>query len=282
MTAKVGYPSKRVGSGSGTHIHGLGVSNGVMENYAISGSPGNCRGVPTSLPPPPSPETITAVEHLFEATPLGDSETQHMIHDVAHVTLVLADERPSAKVTFPVTGSIDITSSSAYQFHNNVSLPTRLSVTESADSSTDRGRTRGELLVSRDKSALDSYASTREYVGEASRLGELLGYPEDSVDWFVATDGQSRPQEFRDFLAPLIEHGTVSPEQAKYLGHVPYIPAPSISAVEEAVDRGRRYYDTLKTAAEEWDVSCIERVADGVLAREEREIEKMLSDDSRL
>ncbi|UPM42304.1 hypothetical protein [Halocatena salina] len=91
------------------------------------------------------------------------------------------------------------------------------------------------------------------------RLGVVLGYPPEAIDFFIDTDGTERTRP-RD----LLKRGVFSPEELAYTRFVFYIHDDSINGYERAIETGRAVRARFTELAEMWHLPALAAIADDV------------------
>lgn len=88
------------------------------------------------------------------------------------------------------------------------------------------------------------------------RLGVILGYPPDAVDYFIETDGEQRTRPLT-----LLERGVFSPEELAYTQFVFYVPKTSTTGYEQAIETGKAVRKQLSELAETWRLPELDEIA---------------------
>lgn len=91
------------------------------------------------------------------------------------------------------------------------------------------------------------------------RLGVVLGYPYEAIEFFIDTNGEKRTLP-RD----LVENGTFSPEELAYTQFVFYIHDDSIEGFERAIETGKARRARFAELAKEWDLPALDRITENV------------------
>lgn len=88
------------------------------------------------------------------------------------------------------------------------------------------------------------------------RLGTVLGYPSEAIEFFIDTSGAKRTQP-RD----LVDNGTFTPEEMAYTQFVFYIHNDSSDGYEQAIEDGKVTRARFTELAKQWDLPVIESLA---------------------
>lgn len=88
------------------------------------------------------------------------------------------------------------------------------------------------------------------------RLGVVLGYPYEAIEFFIDTSGAKRTQP-RD----LVDNGTFTPEEMAYIQFVFYIHNDSSDGYEQAIEDGKVTRARFTELAKQWDLPVIESLA---------------------
>ncbi len=89
------------------------------------------------------------------------------------------------------------------------------------------------------------------------RLGVVLGYPPEAIEFFIDTTGAKRTQP-----RELVERGVLSPDELAYTQFVFYIHDDSSDGYERAIETGRAVRARFTELAEKWELPILETIAE--------------------
>ncbi|MFC5972270.1 hypothetical protein ACFPYI_13090 [Halomarina salina] len=100
-----------------------------------------------------------------------------------------------------------------------------------------------ELLLGADCTTLPEFleqTGTHPNDRTEAEYGEALGYPDSAVEWFV-----NQPASHYDSAFEVIRHGEYDENAQTLAASVPYVPAPTRTGAQDAIDDGRELTDAL-------------------------------------
>ncbi|WP_330633602.1 hypothetical protein [Halocatena halophila] len=89
------------------------------------------------------------------------------------------------------------------------------------------------------------------------RLGTILGYPADAIDYFSNFDEITVPEQYA-------EDSSLDVEEVAYTQFVFYIPRPTSEGYQQAISLGKERYSRLCMLADLWQLPDIKSLADEI------------------
>lgn len=106
---------------------------------------------------------------------------------------------------------------------------------------------------------LPSTARTSANAAWHRRLGVVFGYPSAAIDFFIASDRETRTQPNER-----VEAGEFSPEEMAYTEFVFYVHDDSLDGYTQAIETGKTVRARFSELATGWDLPVLDALADEV------------------
>ncbi len=151
--------------------------------------------------------------------------------------LLVEEERPGALIMDPGSEDLELLKDFADSFDLYFAVK-----------SSDRGLSKQGFFATRDRERLEMLESEGRFYGLSDRsVGNFLGYPETSIDYFEDNiGGKPIEQEVREKLSELVEKGVVEKEEVNVLETVCFVPAARKKSILEALELGEERMERLE------------------------------------
>lgn len=159
--------------------------------------------------------------------------------DAIDLMLVFLDKRPACLVMDPEEEKLE----NIRDFCGKIGFHVRI---RESEESSDLAKTGVFVSRKRERFKLIENSEGRFYGFSDRKVGELLGFPEEDIEYFVENVKKGHVEaRTREKARELASEGLIDREDLKFVELVTYVARPSERCVKRAVERGKDYRDAL-------------------------------------